>query len=139
MFQKHNLHNSSPDGEARQPLSEQRIITPGVLPNPTPSLVSPSPLLARSTEVTAEPSSLPRTPTQNIDSEHALRPVPTRLSFGALPPPPTAVSEPTASDEQPPPVVFSPPRRSSRARTVRQLYDADSGSYKPPASVPEDV
>ena len=139
MFQKHNLHNSSPDGEARQPISEQRVITPGVLPNPTPSLVSPSPLLARSTEVTAEPSSLPRTPTQNIDSEHALRPVPTRLSFGALPPPLTAGSEPTVSDEQPPPVVFSPPRRSSRAKTVRQLYDADSGSYKPPASVPEDV
>ena len=135
MYQKHNLLNSSSNGDVRQPLSGQRVITPVVSPTPTASFVSPAPLLGRSPEATAEPPALPSTPTQTIDSEHVLNPAPTRLLFGA----PPLVWEPTVSDDEPPPVVFSPPRRSSsRAKTVRQ-YDADSGSYKPPASVPEDV
>ena len=88
-------------------------------------------------------SAPPTTPTTTEcgDSDSSPRqPSPTRLSFGTVPFVPMPESENPTSDNNPtPPVVITPPRRSSRAPKPRMAYDADSGTYKAPTSVPEEV
>ena len=76
---------------------------------------------------------------------------PMRLSFGDLPESPSAVCSPESTTapetvSSPPPVVFSPPlpdqctpQRPRRDRVQRTCYDAASGTYKPPSSVPDDM
>ena len=98
------------------------------------------PQLRESSPSTEPPPSLPSTPARNTNYEDAPQPTPTRLSFGALPPSPLSQdSEPDVAEGKQPPVVFSPRRQSSRVRIEQKMYDADSGLYKIPSSVPEDV
>ena len=73
--------------------------------------------------------------------------MPQRLSFGDIPNTTNLEAEQGLPATQigatpprtPPPVVFTPPRRAGRTKAPRTVYDASTGTYKPPSSVPDDV
>ena len=140
-YQKHNLHNPTPTGDTPVPTSTPIVsTTPAATHPPAPQVVptlTPTPVCERPLEI-EPPLSMPPAPTMIIQSEQAL-PTPRRLSFGAVPPSPFMEPEPSDLESQPPPVIFSPPRRSSRQKTGRKVYDAGSGLYKTPSSVPEEM
>ena len=68
---------------------------------------------------------------------------PPRLLFGDFPPQsPSIVQEPpllSPPSVSPPSVSQTPQRHSSRQQKPRTIYDANSGTFKQPLSVPEDI
>ena len=137
-YQKHDLHSFMPATNTPQPSFTQMVpSTPVASHVPQhPHATASYPSCERSTTVESKtPSSLPSMPTTTRDCRKAHHSITqTRLSFGEMPPP----TSPRDSEREPP-VVFSPARRSSRVKTARKVYDADSGLYKTPSAVSEEV
>lgn len=86
------------------------------------------------------------TPTRTPQSEphRSFSQQPRRLSFGDFQNVPCESGSPSESTPpvtfaSPPPTEGRSPVRSKRERTQRTCYDASSGTYKPPSSVPDDV
>ena len=124
-IQKSPTNQDTVVGSPRVPETHNQVRPPSVIDTP-PTVVSPSSPV-------------------NITEPH-----PMRLSFGDLPETPSVESNPesVAPGAVPslPPVVFSSPlpdqctpQRTRRSRVPRTCYDAASGTYKPPSSVPDDV
>ena len=85
------------------------------------------------------PTRRPQSKPQRLSSQQ-----PRRLSFGDFQDVPCdsgapSESAPPVTFASPPPTEGSSPVRSKRERAQRTFYDASSGTYKPPLSVPDDV
>ena len=77
------------------------------------------------------------TPSPSVDEQTPRRANPTQLQFGEFLPQSPVIEQ--HNTPPPPSLPASSPfeRRSSRSKKPRTLYDADSGTYKEPLSVPE--
>ena len=142
-YESHDLHehpSNSPStttkGTTTTPISVPSKVTEHALPLSTPE---------SNIEDAEDPAhyqlplqhTTPAVETQSV-SPGTLCMNPTRLSFGTVPTQQTMEIVTPQDNASTPPVAYCP-RRSSRPRTVRKTYDATSGTYKAPASVPEDV
>ena len=140
LYEQHNLHQSSPDKCLTPTIAAKRPMLPTVTEHP---------VIVQNSDATSpckQPCTLNHTPLPgspvrpNLETMHPSQTIPTRLSFGDIPPQSTSSeTEVAAPGDILPPVVFSPPRRSTRMKKERTVYDADSGSYKAPSSVPDDA
>ena len=148
LFSPHNLTHSE-SYTTDTPLHTQQSETSKPISQNKPPQASHNETYNSPQKVTATPS--PRVTPQ---AEHVLQPK--RLQFGEFSPqstgdeqqtsqtPPTTSDTPLRRTPAPPtqspyspPVTFTEGRRSSREKKPRKIYDAGSGTFKEPTSVPE--
>ena len=143
LYTPHSLQNPAPSTD---PLGTTSYTVPAHQAGENPSQV-PAPQSTTSYETLATQPILPTPVTTN--SQTHVSPVaettqvePRRLSFGDFPP---SIVQPATPAVTPPslqpatPAVTPPSLRPVRTRKARTIYDAHTGTFKEPVSVPDSV